>query len=72
MFFVASRTVNTDGFKPNLESHLVPILATQLKSGVNKESPVKPHHPILLEVLVFSKSSVMQHYLQLNVLNFYV
>lgn len=59
------RTVNTDGFKPNLETHLAPVLATQIKaellgkseSGSQIEggngalnSSKKPHHPLLLEV----------------------
>ncbi|KAI5067876.1 hypothetical protein GOP47_0016221 [Adiantum capillus-veneris] len=46
------RSVNTDGFKPNLESHLVPILATQLKSGIaTNDVPTKFHHPPLLQLL---------------------
>lgn len=57
------RTVNTDGFKPNLETHLAPVLATQIKAelldksqsegGGNgaTNSSKKPHHPLLLEVL---------------------
>eukprot|EP00897_Mesotaenium_endlicherianum_P003313 jgi/Mesen1/3009/ME000177S02281 len=31
------RTIDTDGFKPNLESHLAPILATQLKAELNSK-----------------------------------
>lgn len=46
------RSVNTDGFKPNFESHLVPILATQVKSGlIASDSSTKPHHPLLLQIL---------------------
>eukprot|EP00897_Mesotaenium_endlicherianum_P003312 jgi/Mesen1/3008/ME000177S02278 len=30
-------TIDTDGFKPNLESHLAPILATQLKAELNSK-----------------------------------
>ncbi|KAG5533052.1 hypothetical protein RHGRI_027326 [Rhododendron griersonianum] len=50
------RTVNKDGFKPNLETHLVPLLATKLedtsldpkeKSNISKAA----HHPILMQIL---------------------
>uniref|UniRef100_A0A7C8ZNI9 aspartyl aminopeptidase n=1 Tax=Opuntia streptacantha TaxID=393608 RepID=A0A7C8ZNI9_OPUST len=53
-----NRTVNQDGFKPNLETHLVPLLSTRCEEepSESKEkcstSPSKaPHHPELLEVL---------------------
>ncbi|XP_024381108.1 probable aspartyl aminopeptidase isoform X3 [Physcomitrium patens] len=60
------RTVNTDGFKPNLETHLAPVLATQIKAELLGKSETggqseggngainsskKPHHSLLLEVL---------------------
>lgn len=59
------RTVNTDGFKPNLETHLAPVLATQIKTELLGRSELagqseggngamhsskKAHHPLLLEV----------------------
>jgi len=51
--------VNQDGFKPNLETHLVPLLSTRCEEepSESKEkcstSPSKaPHHPELLEVTV--------------------
>lgn len=51
-------TVNQDGFKPNLESHLIPLLATNLESssGENKDKNNMPsargtaHHPLLMQV----------------------
>ncbi|KAI5648444.1 hypothetical protein M9H77_34449 [Catharanthus roseus] len=53
------RTVNQDGFKPNLESHLIPLLATNLESssGENKDKNNMPsargsaHHPLLMQIL---------------------
>ncbi|KAL0299049.1 UNVERIFIED_CONTAM: putative aspartyl aminopeptidase [Sesamum radiatum] len=53
-----NRTVNTDGFKPNLETHLIPLLATEAE----KESPETndktsassskdAHHPLLMQIL---------------------
>lgn len=53
-----NRTVNQDGFKPNLETHLVPLLSTRCEEEPS-ESKEKgstsrskaPHHPKLLEVL---------------------
>ncbi|XP_078169543.1 Zn-dependent exopeptidases superfamily protein isoform X3 [Carex rostrata] len=50
------RTVNSDGFKPNLETHLVPLLATkneesQTKSQEKTNSNKSPqHHSLLLNV----------------------
>ncbi|KAF7026395.1 hypothetical protein CFC21_038505 [Triticum aestivum] len=52
------RTVNSEGFKPNLESHLAPLLATTCeettvnfddKKGSSSTKTV--HHPLLLQVL---------------------
>ncbi|XP_078434780.1 Zn-dependent exopeptidases superfamily protein [Wolffia australiana] len=53
------RSVNTDGFKPNLENHLVPLLAIKTDDGgVEPENSKKqpqaqkrPHHPLLLQIL---------------------
>ncbi|KAJ7556735.1 hypothetical protein O6H91_05G096000 [Diphasiastrum complanatum] len=54
------RSVNADGFKPNLETHLSPVLATQVKSALSIPaeegngaitSARKNHHSILLEVI---------------------
>ncbi|KAH7848214.1 hypothetical protein Vadar_002697 [Vaccinium darrowii] len=50
------RTVNKNGFKPNLETHLIPSLATKLedtsldpkdKSNISKAA----HHPLLMQIL---------------------
>ncbi|KAI7994147.1 putative aspartyl aminopeptidase [Camellia lanceoleosa] len=52
----AIRAVNNDGFKPNLETHLIPLLATKVentsleskeKSNITKAA----HHPLLMQVL---------------------
>ncbi|XP_072979895.1 probable aspartyl aminopeptidase [Typha angustifolia] len=53
------RSVNSDGFKPNLENHLCPLLATKLEETQTKSeekatlssSPKVPHHSLLLQVL---------------------
>ncbi|KAE8679329.1 Aspartyl aminopeptidase [Hibiscus syriacus] len=51
------RTVNTDGFKPNLETHLVPLLATKPEEAPaeSKEqgtsSSKGAHHPVLMQIL---------------------
>ncbi|XP_055830908.1 probable aspartyl aminopeptidase isoform X3 [Solanum dulcamara] len=53
-----NRTVNQDGFKPNLETHLIPLLATKTenattdsteKSKVSSSKDV--HHQLLLKIL---------------------
>lgn len=52
-----NRTVNTDGFKPNLETHLVPLLATKPEEAPaeSKEkrtlSSKDAHHPLLMQIL---------------------
>ncbi|XP_021758290.1 probable aspartyl aminopeptidase isoform X1 [Chenopodium quinoa] len=53
-----NRTVNQDGFKPNLETHLVPLLSTRCEEELpesKEQGPTKSskawHHPQLLEVL---------------------
>jgi len=45
------RNVNSEGFKPNLENHLVPILATEVKAGLQKSEPSQNHHPVLINCL---------------------
>ncbi|XP_021757398.1 probable aspartyl aminopeptidase isoform X3 [Chenopodium quinoa] len=53
-----NRTVNQDGFKPNLETQLVPLLSTRCEEELpesKEQGPTKSskawHHPQLLEVL---------------------
>ncbi|XP_058107518.1 probable aspartyl aminopeptidase isoform X6 [Magnolia sinica] len=55
-FAVGENTVNTDGFKPNLETHLVPLTATKLEEASTKSeekttSSKAAHHPLLMQVL---------------------
>ncbi|XP_044477295.1 probable aspartyl aminopeptidase [Mangifera indica] len=55
------RNVNSDGFKPNTHSHLLPVLATSIKDELNKvatdNSKGKPtsnnskHHSVLLQMI---------------------
>ncbi|KAA8539146.1 hypothetical protein F0562_025838 [Nyssa sinensis] len=52
------RTVSKDGFKPNLETHLIPLLATKLEDATteskeksNASSSKAAHHPLLVQVL---------------------
>ncbi|ONK77587.1 uncharacterized protein A4U43_C02F8180 [Asparagus officinalis] len=53
------RSVNTEGFKPNLESHLVPLLATKFEEAQVKSedktilscSSKSLHHSLLLQIL---------------------
>ncbi|CAA6667582.1 unnamed protein product [Spirodela intermedia] len=53
------RSVSTEGFKPNLENHLVPLLAIKtedraVKTEDNKRQQInkkRAHHPLLLQVL---------------------
>ncbi|XP_071721720.1 probable aspartyl aminopeptidase [Rutidosis leptorrhynchoides] len=52
------RTVNKDGFKPNLETQLIPLLATKpeeatvdSKDKSNSSSSKAVHHPLLLQIL---------------------
>jgi len=47
--------VNSDGFKPNLETQLVPLLATKSdeSSAESKDKNVSSkdaHHPLLMQV----------------------
>ncbi|XP_057515906.1 probable aspartyl aminopeptidase [Amaranthus tricolor] len=53
-----NRTVNQDGFKPNLETHLVPLLSIKPEEELSESKEKGPkkssnawHHPQLLEVL---------------------
>lgn len=53
-----NRTVNQDGFKPNLETHLVPLLSLRSEEELPESKEKGPtgsskawHHPQLLEVL---------------------
>ncbi|CAN8253478.1 unnamed protein product [Cochlearia groenlandica] len=58
------RNVNIEGFKPNTQTHLVPLLATSIKAELNKvpndvdggekcteTSSKSKHHPLLLEII---------------------
>ncbi|KAK3408839.1 hypothetical protein EUGRSUZ_J00993 [Eucalyptus grandis] len=47
------RTVNKDGFKPNLETHLIPLLSIKPDetSAESKVSSKPVHHPLLLQIL---------------------
>ncbi|KAM0023179.1 putative aspartyl aminopeptidase [Helianthus debilis subsp. tardiflorus] len=47
------RTVNQDGFKPNLETHLNPLLATKPDdaSPDSKDKSKSYHHPLLMQIL---------------------
>ncbi|SPQ93309.1 aspartyl aminopeptidase [Plasmodiophora brassicae] len=56
-----NRDISSDGFKPNFETHLLPILATEVKAALSAESPVggekkdpSSHHPVLLDILAES------------------
>ncbi|XP_047256805.1 probable aspartyl aminopeptidase isoform X1 [Capsicum annuum] len=51
-----NRTVNQDGFKPNLETHLIPLLATKTENATadeksNVSSSKDVHHQLLLKIL---------------------
>lgn len=51
------RTVNTDGFKPNLETQLIPLLATDTEKSSSEPDDKSPasskyaHHPLLMQIL---------------------
>ncbi|XP_076946982.1 putative aspartyl aminopeptidase [Bidens hawaiensis] len=47
------RTVNQDGFKPNLETHLNPLLATKHDDASSdlKDKNKSFHHPLLMQIL---------------------
>ncbi|KAK4480416.1 hypothetical protein RD792_013489 [Penstemon davidsonii] len=53
-----NRTVNTDGFKPNLETQLIPLLATEADNESSKtnekisaSSSKDAHHQLLMQIL---------------------
>jgi len=50
-----NRDIGTEGFKPNPQTHLLPVLATsikaQLSSEKKEEGSSEAHHPLLLELL---------------------
>lgn len=57
-----NREIYSEGFKPNKETHTVPILATQIKAQLDEPAAAEPdakrqkveeadHHPALLDVL---------------------
>ncbi|KAI3458859.1 hypothetical protein Pfo_015522 [Paulownia fortunei] len=53
-----NRTVNTDGFKPNLETHLIPLLATEEDKissepddKISASSSKDAHHQLLMQIL---------------------
>lgn len=57
VILVLFSTVNSDGFKPNLETQLVPLLATKPdeSSAESKKKNVSSsskdaHHPLLMQV----------------------
>ncbi|KAL6125508.1 hypothetical protein ACLB2K_073565 [Fragaria x ananassa] len=53
------RTVNKDGFKPNVETHLIPLLASKLEETASSDTKEKSatistkgaHHPLLMQAL---------------------
>ncbi|XP_044460713.1 probable aspartyl aminopeptidase isoform X1 [Mangifera indica] len=51
------RAVNKDGFKPNLETHLIPLLATKSEEASpelkekSSSSSKAAHHPVLMQIL---------------------
>lgn len=65
-------TVNKDGFKPNLETHLIPLLSTKIEETLESKekstaSSLKPaHHPLLMQVShsVFSTVSKLMNVYQ--------
>ncbi|KAH7685655.1 aspartyl aminopeptidase protein [Dioscorea alata] len=58
-FAIGENLVNTEGFKPNLETHLIPLLATKLEeTSLKSDEKTTPssfsrsaHHPLLLQLL---------------------
>ncbi|XP_048442387.1 probable aspartyl aminopeptidase isoform X3 [Pyrus x bretschneideri] len=57
-FAVGENTVNKDGFKPNIETQLIPLLASKLdeasletKEKSTTASSKADHHPLLMQVL---------------------
>uniref|UniRef100_A0A3Q7IPG6 aspartyl aminopeptidase n=1 Tax=Solanum lycopersicum TaxID=4081 RepID=A0A3Q7IPG6_SOLLC len=63
-----NRTVNQDGFKPNLETHLIPLLATKTENATadsteksNVSSSKDVHHQLLLKNIVHFKDNQLKH-----------
>ena len=59
LFVLLYSTVNQDGFKPNLETHLLPLFSMKLEetSLESKEKttamlPKASHHPLLMQVAI--------------------
>jgi hypothetical protein len=57
--YLTFSTVNSDGFKPNLENHLAPLLATKYEDTTVSSDEKKgsssskiAHHPLLLQVIL--------------------
>ncbi|KAL6125511.1 hypothetical protein ACLB2K_073568 [Fragaria x ananassa] len=58
-FAVGENTVNKDGFKPNVETHLIPLLASKLEETASSDTKEKSatistkgaHHPLLMQAL---------------------
>ncbi|KAK6156285.1 hypothetical protein DH2020_010533 [Rehmannia glutinosa] len=57
-FAIGEKTVNTDGFKPNLETHLIPLLAMQADKTSSEpddkaiaSSSEDAHHQLLMQIL---------------------
>ncbi|KAJ6235059.1 aspartyl aminopeptidase [Anaeramoeba flamelloides] len=48
-----NRGVNSKGFTPNTENHLIPILSTEISEALNKtpKTTNKDHHPLLLSIV---------------------
>lgn len=53
-----NRTLYSDGFKPNTQTHLAPVLSTAIKSQLekpkgkdNEDEEEERHHPLLLDIL---------------------
>lgn len=53
--------MNKDGFKPNVETHLIPLLASKLEETASSDTKEKSatistkgaHHPLLMQVSVW-------------------
>lgn len=50
VLLVLFSTVNSDGFKPNLETQLVPLLATKPDESSAESKDKDAHHPLLMQV----------------------
>ena len=71
--FLTVRTVNTDGFKPNLETQLNPLLATEADKISDEKSDASSkaaHHQLLMQVCI-SQIRFFYHVLQ-NIQEIYI